>query len=154
MPKVTILMGSKSDMDIMKKAADFLTENDIEVDMQVASAHRNPDRVHNICKEVEESSDVVITGAGMAAHLGGVVASLVTKPVIAVPIGSSSLGGLDALLATVQMPSGIPVASVAINGSKNAAILAMEIIGIYNQDVKDKVIKLRKSFNEAWTSMT
>ena len=148
MPKVTILMGSQSDMEIMKKAADFLTENDIEVDMQVASAHRNPDRVHNICKDIEENSDVVITGAGMAAHLGGVVASLTTKPVIAVPVGSSSLGGLDALLATVQMPSGIPVATVAINGSKNAAILAMEIIGLYNNSVKEKIIALRESFNK------
>ena len=153
MAKVTILMGSKSDMDVMKKASDFLTENGIEVDMHVASAHRNPDRVHNICKDVEENSDVVITGAGMAAHLGGVVASLTTKPVIAVPIGSSSIGGLDALLSTVQMPSGIPVATVAINGSKNAAILAMEIIGIYNKDVKNKIIKLRESFNEAWPSL-
>ena len=141
MPKVTILMGSKSDMDIMKKAADFLTENDIEVDMQVASAHRNPDRVHNICKEVEESSDVVITGAGMAAHLGGVVASLVTKPVIAVPIGSSSLGGLDALLATVQMPKGVPVATMSVgkSGMINAAILCAEIFALNNSKITDKL---------------
>lgn len=147
MPKVTILMGSQSDMDIMKKAADLLEENNISVDMHVASAHRNPARVHSICKDIEElDTDVVIAGAGMAAHLGGVVASLVTKPVITVPI-KSSLDGLDALLSSVQMPTGIPVATVAINGSKNAAILAMEIIGLYNKDVKNSIIKLRQSFN-------
>ena len=147
MPKVTILMGSQSDMDIMKKAADLLEENNISVDMHVASAHRNPARVHAICKDIEElDTDVVIAGAGMAAHLGGVVASLVTKPVITVPI-KSSLDGLDALLSSVQMPTGIPVATVAINGSKNAAILAMEIIGLYNKDVKNSIIKLRQSFN-------
>ncbi len=147
MPKVTILMGSQSDMEIMKKAADLLEENNISVDMHVASAHRNPARVHSICKDIEElDTDVVIAGAGMAAHLGGVVASLVTKPVITVPI-KSSLDGLDALLSSVQMPTGIPVATVAINGSKNAAILAMEIIGLYNKDVKNSIIKLRQSFN-------
>tara|TARA_E500000178_G_C16571277_1_gene551791 strand:- start:150 stop:590 length:441 start_codon:yes stop_codon:yes gene_type:complete len=146
MATVTILMGSKSDMDVMKKAADFLIEHDIDVDMHVASAHRNPDKVHSICKEVEAHGDVVITGAGMAAHLGGVVASLVTKPVIAVPVGSSSLGGLDALLATVQMPSGIPVATVAINGSKNAAILAMEILALKDSAIKEKLIAFRKTF--------
>ena len=147
MPKVIILMGSKSDMEIMKKGADFLTENNIENEVIVASAHRNPARVHEISKRIEEEVDVVIAGAGMAAHLAGVLASLTIKPVIAVPIGSSPLGGQDALLSSVQMPPGIPVATVAINGAKNAAILAMEIMGLYHPDIKQKVIKLRESFN-------
>ena len=147
MPKVIILMGSKSDMEIMKKGADFLTENNIENEVIVASAHRNPAKVHEIAKQIEEEVDVVIAGAGMAAHLAGVLASLTVKPVIAVPIGSSPLGGQDSLLSSVQMPPGIPVATVAINGAKNAAILAMEIMGLYHQDIKEKIIKLRESFN-------
>ena len=123
MAKVMILMGSKSDMEIMKKASDFLLEHNIENNIEVASAHRNPEKVHTIAKDVEQNYDVVIAGAGMAAHLAGVMASLVTKPVIGVPI-NASLNGLDSLLSTSQMPPGIPVATVAINGSKNAAILA------------------------------
>ncbi len=146
MAKVMILMGSKSDMEIMKKASDFLSEHNIENNIQVASAHRNPERVHTIAKDVEQNYDVVIAGAGMAAHLAGVMASLVTKPVIGVPI-NASLNGLDSLLSTSQMPPGIPVATVAINGSKNAAILAMEIIALSNNSVKESLINFRKSFN-------
>ena len=146
MAKVMILMGSKSDMEIMKKASDFLSEHNIENNIEVASAHRNPERVHTIAKDVEQNYDVVIAGAGMAAHLAGVMASLVTKPVIGVPI-NASLNGLDSLLSTSQMPPGIPVATVAINGSKNAAILAMEIIALSNNSVKESLINFRKSFN-------
>lgn len=142
--KVMILMGSKSDMDIMKKAQDFLVPMGIEAPMHVASAHRNPDRVHELSKEIETTCAAVIAGAGMAAHLGGVLASLVTKPVIGVPI-KSSLDGLDSLLSIVQMPPGIPVATVAINGAKNAAILAMEMIAISDEDTRKKLIDFRKS---------
>ncbi len=146
MAKVMILMGSKSDMEIMKKASDFLSEHNIENNIKVASAHRNPEKVHTIAKDVEQNYDVVIAGAGMAAHLAGVMASLVRKPVIGVPI-NASLNGLDSLLSTSQMPPGIPVATVAINGSKNAAILAMEIIALSNNSVKESLINFRKSFN-------
>ncbi len=124
MANVMIMMGSKSDMEIMKKAQDLLSSYDIKSTIEVASAHRNPERVHNIAKDVEDNYDIVIAGAGMAAHLAGVMASLVTKPVIGVPI-NASLNGLDSLLSVSQMPPGIPVATVAINGSKNAAILAI-----------------------------
>ena len=140
------MMGSKSDMDIMKKAQDFLSEYNVESEIIVASAHRNPERVHQIAQKVEESYDVVIAGAGMAAHLAGVMASLVTKPVIGVPI-NASLDGLDSLLSVSQMPPGIPVATVAINGSKNAAILALEILALKNDKHKQSLIDFRKTFN-------
>lgn len=146
MDKVMIMMGSKSDMEIMKKAQNFLNEYSIESKIIVASAHRNPERVHEIAKEVEESYDVVIAGAGMAAHLAGVMASLVTKPVIGVPI-NASLNGLDSLLSVSQMPPGIPVATVAINGAKNAAILALEILALKNNKHKESLVKFRKTFN-------
>ena len=147
MANVMIMMGSKSDMDIMKKAQELLTSYDINSEIIVASAHRNPQRVHEIAQEVEEKYDVVIAGAGMAAHLAGVMASLVTKPVIGVPI-NASLNGLDSLLSVSQMPPGIPVATVAINGSKNAAILAMEILALSNEDIKQKLKSLRDDFNK------
>jgi 5-(carboxyamino)imidazole ribonucleotide mutase len=149
MAKVIIIMGSKSDLDIMKKAEDFLNEQGIENKTYVASAHRNPDKVKDIAKEIEETADIVIAGAGMAAHLPGVVASLVTKPVIGVPIDSGSLQGYDALLAIVQMPTGIPVATVAVNGSKNAAILAMQILALSHDDIKEKFTTFRKKQSEA-----
>ena len=147
MAKVMIMMGSKSDMDVMKKAEDFLTEVGIESRIEVASAHRNPERVHNIAKEVEDSYDVVIAGAGMAAHLAGGMASLVTKPVIGVPV-NASLNGLDSLLSVSQMPPGIPVATVAINGAKNAAILALEIIAVADASFRQKLVEFRESFNK------
>ncbi|MAQ64392.1 5-(carboxyamino)imidazole ribonucleotide mutase [bacterium] len=147
MANVMIMMGSKSDMEIMKKAQDLLSSYDIKSTIEVASAHRNPERVHNIAKDVEDNYDIVIAGAGMAAHLAGVMASLVTKPVIGVPI-NASLNGLDSLLSVSQMPPGIPVATVAINGSKNAAILAMEILALSNADIKQKLISLRNDFNK------
>ena len=147
MPKIAIIMGSKSDLDIMNKAHDFLTEQDIESEVIVASAHRNPEKVHKIAQDVEKNCDVVIAGAGMAAHLAGVMASLTIKPVIGVPI-NASLNGLDSLLSVAQMPPGIPVATVAINGAKNAAILAMEILALSHPDIKEKLITFRDSFNQ------
>ena len=147
MANVMIMMGSKSDMDIMKKAHDLLSGYGINSDIIVASAHRNPQRVHEIAKEVEQKYDIVIAGAGMAAHLAGVMASLVTKPVIGVPI-NASLNGLDSLLSVSQMPPGIPVATVAINGSKNAAILAMEILALSDDNIKQKLLSLRDDFNK------
>ncbi len=148
MAKVMILMGSESDKKIMQKAHDFLIEHHIESEMHVASAHRNPERVHKLAKEAEETCQAVIAGAGMAAHLGGVLASLVTIPVIGVPI-NASMNGLDSLLSIAQMPPGIPVATVAINGAKNAAILAMEIIALSNKDIKASLLKFRESMNQA-----
>lgn len=143
MIKVAIVMGSKSDMDIMKKAADFLSEQGIQSELFVASAHRTPKKVHDIANRVEKGEfNIVIAGAGMAAHLPGVMASLTSKPVIGVPI-KSTLNGLDALLAIVQMPPGIPVATVAINGAKNAGILAMQILALTDPAIHTKFLAFR-----------
>ena len=148
MSKVAIIMGSKSDMSVMEKAAEFLTENAIECKIFVASAHRTPEKVFEIAKQIENEFDVVIAGAGMAAHLPGVLAGLVTKPVIGVPL-NASLMGLDALLAIVQMPSGIPVATVAIGGAKNAAILAMQILSLKDSNIKNRFIQFRETLKTA-----
>ena len=144
MSKVTIIMGSESDLEIMRKAEAVLQSYDVDYDLHVASAHRTPEKVQEIAKDVEKNSDIVIAGAGMAAHLPGVMASLTTKPVIGVPI-KSSLDGIDALLAIVQMPTGIPVATVAINGSKNAAILALQILALKDDDIKQKFLEYRNN---------
>lgn len=145
MSKVFIIMGSKSDWEQMKKAKDVLEENGIQADMHVASAHRNPEKVAELAKEVNKNYDIVIAGAGLAAHLPGVMASLVHKPVIGVPIESGALKGMDSLLAIVQMPPGVPVATVAVNGAKNAGILAMQILGLGNPDIAEK----NKAFKKA-----
>jgi 5-(carboxyamino)imidazole ribonucleotide mutase len=146
MPKVAILMGSQNDMSIMQKAVDVFNEQGIECSVYVASAHRTPEKVHAIAQDIEKNYDIVISAAGMAAHLGGVLASLTIKPVIGVPISTSPLNGMDSLLSTVQMPPGIPVATVAIDGAKNAAILAMQIMALYHPDIAQKVKNIRESF--------
>ena len=125
--------------------SDVINEYGIKNEMYVASAHRNPEKVREIANHIEECCDVVIAGAGMAAHLPGVMASMVTKPVIGVPIDASPLHGMDALLAIVQMPPGIPVATVAVNGAKNAAILAMQIMALKDDEIKRKYSELRKA---------
>lgn len=145
-PKVCILMGSLSDRKIMRKAAIMLQELDIPYEMHVLSAHRVPDAVKGKIQGSEDGGiKVFIAGAGMAAHLAGVVASHTILPVIGVPLSSSNLDGQDALYSTVQMPPGIPVATVAINGAKNAAILAAQIIGLQDEEVLDKLKRLRES---------
>ena len=149
MSKVCIVMGSKSDWELMSKAKTFLDEHGIENDMIVASAHRNPERVATLAKEVNETCDVVIAGAGLAAHLPGVMASLVSKPVIGVPIESGALKGMDSLLAIVQMPPGIPVATVAINGAKNAGILAMQMLSLKDAAIKKKFDAFRRKLQES-----
>ena len=122
-------MGSDSDAEVMSQAAAALDEAGVPYEFTVASAHRSPERTHSIVTDAEKNGAAVfIAGAGMAAHLPGVVASLTTKPVIGVPLTGSALQGLDALLAIVQMPPGIPVATVAIGGARNAGVLAAQII--------------------------
>ncbi len=131
--QVQILMGSDSDAPIMKRTVDVLREFGIECEMTVASAHRSPDRVHRLVQEArDEGVGVFIVGAGAAAHLAGVVAAHATQPVIGVPIDSSPLKGWDALLATVQMPPGVPVATVSVGaaGATNAAVLAAQILAV------------------------
>ena len=138
-PLVAIIMGSTSDLPVMEKAAKFFDEMEIPFEINALSAHRTPQEVEVFAKNARENGiKVIIAAAGMAAHLPGVIASMTTLPVIGVPI-NASLDGLDALLAIVQMPPGIPVATVGINGSLNAAILALQIISTDNPELQQKL---------------
>lgn len=144
MKKVAIIMGSDSDLPIAEKAAAQLRELDIPFEVHVMSAHRTPDEACNFAKGAKANGfGVLISIAGMAAHLGGVLAANTTLPIIGVP-GKSSFEGLDALLATVQMPSGIPVATVAVNGSKNAAILAAQMLALGDAHLDAKLAAMRE----------
>jgi 5-(carboxyamino)imidazole ribonucleotide mutase len=146
--KVAILMGSDSDFNVMVEAAKVLKSFGVEFEIRVISAHRTPERLHDYVKQAEESGiEVFIAGAGGAAHLAGVIASLTNLPVIAVPI-ETKLGGLDSLLSMVQMPSGIPVATVAVNGAKNAGILATQILSIKYPELKQKLKEYREKMKE------
>ena len=144
--KVAIIMGSDSDWGVMKAAVDTLKSFGVDVELTVASAHRTPDKVHDFVKN--SSAQVFIAAAGMAAHLAGVVASLTTKPVIGVPINSEPFKGLDSLLSTVQMPGGIPVATMAVNGAKNAALFAVEVFSLQNNALAEKLSAYRKQMAE------
>jgi 5-(carboxyamino)imidazole ribonucleotide mutase len=138
MPKVAVVMGSKSDMDVMQGAVDGLNRMGIESEVIVMSAHRQPEKVHAFCTSARNNGyEVIIAGAGAAAHLPGVIASWTTLPVIGVPIASSELKGVDSLYAIVQMPAGVPVATMAIGaaGAKNAAYMAAQILGLKYPDV-------------------
>jgi len=138
-------MGSDSDLKVMKEAAEILEYFDIEYELTIVSAHRTPERmIQYAFNAMEKGIKVIIAGAGGSAHLPGMVASLTSIPVIGVPIKSSSLEGLDSLLSIVQMPPGIPVATVAINGSKNAGILACQILGTQNKFLLDKLENYKK----------
>ena len=151
MPDVLILMGSDSDAPVMQGAADVLKDFGISAEMTVASAHRSPDRVMRLVREAPDRGvKVFIVGAGAAAHLAGVVAAHSTRPVIGVPIDSSALKGLDALLSTVQMPPGVPVATVSIGkpGATNAGVLAAQILGVGNQAVANKLDDYKRKLAE------
>jgi 5-(carboxyamino)imidazole ribonucleotide mutase len=142
--KVAILMGSANDKERMAGAAEMLGRFGVEVDERVMSAHRNPEEVADFARSArDEGFGVLICGAGMAAALPGVVAALTTLPVIGVPLSASALNGVDALYSTVQMPPGIPVASVAIDGAKNAGILAAEILAVTDVEVAGKLAEFR-----------
>lgn len=149
MKKVAIMMGSDSDWPILKPAAELLKKFGIAYEVVVASAHRTPDKVHTfVTSAPERGIGVFISAAGAAAHLGGVIASLTTLPVIGVPINATPLGGMDALLSTVQMPSGVPVASMAVNGAKNAAIFAAQILAVDNAELQEKLQLHRRQMVE------
>ncbi|MHB1254378.1 MAG: 5-(carboxyamino)imidazole ribonucleotide mutase [Candidatus Humimicrobiaceae bacterium] len=138
-PLVAIIMGSSSDEAIMKDAEDILNDFSISFEKIISSAHRTPEKTSSFAKDLKKRGfEVVIAGAGKAAHLPGVVASYTTIPVIGVPIKTDDLGGLDSLLSIVQMPTGVPVATVAINGAKNAAILAVQILALKYKDINKK----------------
>ena len=137
-------MGSDSDLTIMKDAAQILEDFDISYDLTIVSAHRTPKRMVQYATEAgQKGIKVIIAGAGGSAHLPGMIASLTSLPVIGVPIRGNSLDGLDSLLSIVQMPPGVPVATVAINGGKNAAILACQILGIENKTIFEKIEKYK-----------
>jgi 5-(carboxyamino)imidazole ribonucleotide mutase len=142
--EVAIIMGSDSDLTIMKDAAQILEDFDISYDLTIVSAHRTPKRMVQYATEAgQKGIKVIIAGAGGSAHLPGMIASLTSLPVIGVPIRGTSLDGLDSLLSIVQMPPGVPVATVAINGGKNAAILACQILGIENKTIFEKIEKYK-----------
>jgi len=146
--RVSILMGSDSDFNVMVEAAKILKNFSIDFEIRVISAHRTPEKLHEYVKQAESSGiEVFIAGAGGAAHLAGVIASLTNLPVIAVPI-ETKLGGLDSLLSMVQMPSGVPVATVSINGAKNAGILATQILSIKYSELKEKLKAYRENMKE------
>ncbi|QQK07994.1 5-(carboxyamino)imidazole ribonucleotide mutase [Miniphocaeibacter halophilus] len=143
--KVAVIMGSISDREIAKKVKNKLDELEIENSVNVISAHRSLDLLMDFCKKVEEEEiGVIIAIAGMSAHLAGVTAALVDIPVIGIPVKSKALEGLDALLSTVQMPKGVPVATVAIDGGENAAILAGKILALNNKKIMNNIKQLRE----------
>ena len=164
MAKVAIVMGSISDLDVVKPAIDILKQFDIDVECRVISAHRTPELAHDYAsKAMDNGIEVIICAAGKAAHLGGVFASFTPLPVIGLPVKSSTMDGLDSLLSMVQMPSGVPVATVAINGSLNAGLLAVQILAIkypklmvklqdYKNNLAKKIneddLKLQKELNK------
>ncbi len=137
--KVSVVMGSVSDFDALKEMLDFLKAMEIEVSLRALSAHRTPEELIDYLKEMDEQVELYIAAAGKAAHLPGVIASKTLKPVIGIPIKASTLDGLDALLSIVQMPKGIPVATVAIDGSLNAGILAAQIIALKDEKIAKKL---------------
>lgn len=150
MPKVAVVMGSTSDLPVMQEAIDILRSFDIAVDVDIVSAHRTPEKLFDFSKNAHTNGYVVIiAGAGGAAHLPGMVASMSPLPVIGVPVKSSnSIDGWDSILSILQMPGGVPVATVALNGAKNAGILAAQIIGSSNKNVLDKIIQYKESLKQ------
>lgn len=143
--KAAVIMGSKSDMPVLEKTIMTLKSFGVEVEAHVMSAHRTPDAAHTFAASVAENGvEVIIAAAGKAAHLAGVLAAYTTLPVIGLPIKSSTLDGLDSLLSTVQMPPGIPVATVAIDGAENAALLAVQILAVKYEALKDKLAAHKK----------
>ena len=150
MPKVSIIMGSDSDLPVMSKAADILDELGVEYEMTIISAHREPDVFFEYAKSAEDRGvKVIIAGAGMAAHLPGMCAAIFPMPVIGVPMHTTSLGGRDSLYSIVQMPSGIPVATVAINGGANAGILAAKILAVCDKELLDKLKDYKENLKES-----
>ena len=149
MAKVGILMGSKSDFDVVKPAVAILKKFGVEVEVRVISAHRTPDEAHEFAANARENGmEVIICAAGKAAHLGGVIAALTTLPVIGLPVKTDMMGGLDSLLSIVQMPSGIPVATVGVNGGENAGLLALQILGIKYEEIALQLAAYKKAMQE------
>ena len=148
MSKVAIIMGSKSDFNIMKEAIDVLESFGVETEYDIVSAHRTPKKMVEYATNAEKNGiKVIIAGAGGAAHLPGMLASITCIPVIGVPVESKTLKGIDSLLSIVQMPAGIPVATVAINGGQNAGLLAIEIISLFDESIKKNLKEFRENLH-------
>ncbi|MDA0823848.1 MAG: 5-(carboxyamino)imidazole ribonucleotide mutase [Proteobacteria bacterium] len=146
---VSIVMGSKSDLRVMQSASEFLVEMGIAHEIDIISAHRTPRRLHDYAASlVERGIDVVIAGAGGAAHLPGMIASMTVVPVIGVPVATTKFAGIDSLLSIVQMPSGVPVATMAVDNAKNAAIFAAQIIAVREPEVRAKLIAYKRSLEK------
>ena len=149
MAKVGILMGSKSDFDVVKSAVSVLKKFGVETEVRVISAHRTPDEAHEFATNARENGmEVLICAAGKAAHLGGVIAALTTLPVIGLPVKTDMMGGLDSLLSIVQMPAGIPVATVGVNAGENAGLLALQILGIKYKEIEVQLAAYKKAMQE------
>ncbi len=152
---VGILMGSNNDLPVMRKAAEVLKEMGVACEMDICSAHRLPDKAAEYSRSARDRGiEVLIAGAGMAAHLAGVIASHTTLPVIGVPLSSGAIGGVDALYSTVQMPPGIPVATVAVDGAKNAAYLACSILSIKHPEIAARLDKFRQKTTKELTAQS
>ena len=146
MKKIAIIMGSDSDLPVVKKAIDTLRSFGVPFETHVFSAHRTPESAASFSRNARKNGfGAIIAAAGMAAHLAGAIAANTTLPVIGIPVKSGNLGGIDALLSTVQMPSGIPVATVAVDGAVNAALLCIEILSVYDDSLAEKLDSKRKS---------
>ncbi len=146
---VGIIMGSDSDLPVMEEAAKVLDEFGVKYEITIVSAHRTPERMFDYAKSAQSRGiEVIIAGAGGAAHLPGMVAAITPLPVIGVPVKTSTLNGLDSLLSIVQMPGGVPVATVAINNAKNAGLLALEILGIKYSEIQEKVQKYKDNMRD------
>lgn len=149
MGKVGIIMGSDSDLPVMSNAAKILDELKVNYELTIVSAHRTPDRLYEYAKTAEERGiDIIIAGAGGAAHLPGMTAAMTVLPVIGVPVQTKALGGIDSLYSICQMPPGIPVATVAINGALNAGLLAAKILGVTDLSLRERIKKYEDNLNE------
>ena len=149
MAKVGILMGSKSDFEVVKPAVNVLKKFGVETEVRVISAHRTPEAAHEYASTAKERGlEVLVCAAGKAAHLGGVVAAFTTLPVIGLPVKTDMMGGLDSLLSIVQMPAGIPVATVGVNGGENAGLLALQILGIKYPEIADKLVEYKNAMKD------
>ncbi|MFP3283325.1 MAG: 5-(carboxyamino)imidazole ribonucleotide mutase [Nitrososphaeria archaeon] len=148
-PLVGVIMGSRSDWDVMRDAVDVLRHLDIPYEVRVVSAHRTPELMFEYArKAADRGLEVIIAGAGGAAHLPGMTASLTPLPVIGVPMPTKNMGGMDSLLSIVQMPYGIPVATVAVGGARNAALLAARILGVKHPEIRERVVALMDSMRD------
>ena len=149
MAKVAVIMGSKSDLSVVKPAITVIKSFGVEVEARVISAHRTPEEAHEFSVNAQSRGiEVIICAAGKAAHLGGVIAASTVLPVIGLPVKTDMMGGLDSLLSIVQMPSGIPVATVGVNGGENAGLLALQILGLKYPEIASKLTDYKKKMKE------